>query len=337
MATKLSGPSLKELINLYVEEYSKERNFLPRTIRGKREFFSRFLNFLGDQDFNLKTSREYLCSYLVSIGWQAISRANAQKRIKAFITFLFKRKIIKENWGLELEPITVREKFRDLPSLADAVKIIITGTEPSAPGVKGDNSINRQRKVDVRAALLFMADTCFRVAELRSITVKNSFLEGEHPYIVFTQKFGNEVPYFIPIQHVQELKNRVSQDVIFKVTEETLNRSLKRGAIKLGLPKITCQDLRRIYPMNLDSNGASAFQIKDAMRHKDIKTTQKYIKYSPNQVRVINETFHDRNRSFLPVQKVVDFALENLKRIIGDRLRIEINQSNEEWSIKLSK
>lgn len=333
---KLQGPGLVGVINWYVEQYAKERGFLPKTVQGKKESLRMLLKFLVDKELNLDTAREYLGPYLISRKWCPQSRSSERRILKAFITVLFERQYISENWGLKLELIHVTQKIRTLPGLADAVEAIKVGTKPSPFYIKGDNSINRKIKEDTRAALLLIADTGLRVAEIKSITSKNVFLEDEHPYIIFTQKFGDQSAMDIPAQHIKAIRDRIKNKFIFPVTKALMNKSLKRGAIKLELPPITCHDLRRIYARNLDSNGATVFQIKDAMRHKDIDTTQAYIQYDRNQVRVINQTYHDRNRESLPIQKVIDFALEHLKRIIGTRLKkIEVTQKKNEWTIKL--
>jgi len=326
----LPNQGLKAYVSEYLSVVADEQNLSVRQRKNRTYAFNRIQAFLAERDFTFDTTREYL-NQLRTKGlngkpWQQNSINAEILLIRAFLTYLQKRKIIspEENWGQMIEKSKHHPKHRELPTFADAVKIIIAGTK--------EGNIYRD-------GLLFTLDTGVRYCELRSIRKNGVFLQASIPYVVVHAKMGDEHEIDIPYQHIDKIRERKDIDEIFPLRADTANDLLKEGARKLNLPKITLHDLRRIGADNLDDNGASTRSVQTFLRHKSITTTERYISSGLRKRHQIGMMYHDRNRSSLPLESILSM-IENMdKRIIGNNEKLVMNviEKNEKgMTIKFS-
>ena len=350
----------KEGLKAYVSEYvtiaADEAGLGVKSKRNRWYVFKRIEDFLGEMPFTYEGIRDYI-THLREHGidhkynkilkpWGNESIGKEITLIRAFLKYCVKHKYIstEEDFSERLTKPKVHEKVRELPSLADAVRIIIAGTEvhPNRPGLRGDNGINAQHKVDCREAMLFVIDTGVRYAEVRSITSNRVYLNSSVPYLTIDAKGGNEAKIPIPHQQIEVVNRRCRNNLaggrIFPITDKTCNISLKRGALLLGLPKITIHDLRRIPALNMSDNGANDYQIKDFLRHTSVLTTQRYVKHDLGRVSTISNKYQDRNRCGLPVDKALDFIESENKRLVGsdERFNMSIERENDEMVIRFT-
>lgn len=106
---------LRKAINNYVENYSIEANFSPRTVKNKRSFFNRFFNWLAGRPYTIQNVRAYIL-HLYEKGSLPNTILDEVRMLRALTNFLFNRKYIKENFASQITKPKVPEK--DFPDIS---------------------------------------------------------------------------------------------------------------------------------------------------------------------------------------------------------------------------
>jgi integrase len=268
----LQGQKLQQAFDDYINRYSVEKGLMPKSITNKRDILYKLIIFLDGKPFTLESCRAY-AHYLFDHGWnKPNSRLNIIKYLRAFVNFLYKYEYIEKNFAQELmKPKVPRREF-DYVDPETVEKIIIAGTEY---GVM-DNERNRKIKDEMRVGLRFVLRTGLRINEL--ITLKGSDLNlyDNPPTFWVISKGGNRELLPLPKDMLDELKGRINNNRLFRVTGVTCNDVLQRGAKKLGLSvKLTNHALRHIFASNLVKNRVPIQLVSRLMRHSSVEITDK--------------------------------------------------------------
>ena len=84
---------------------------------------------------------------------------------------------------------------------------------------------------------------------------------------------------------------------MFPITKSSVNRALKRGTKKAGLPEIRVHDLRHSHVSLLIHLGYSAVAIADRLGHESIHVTYRYAHLFPSvqddMAKKLNESLGD--------------------------------------------
>lgn len=312
---------LSDRVDRWITTRSVTKNLSPKTVRDYRNIMNRLLNYLDDKSISLETIEQYQFK-LATIGngkkkWKP-SAINAEiKVIKQFIHYLYKNEFIKKDFSKDIELLKENEVDFEVPEVKTLEKIIYAGTEPniSRKGVRGDNRLNVERKKNSRDALLFMLCTGWRLIEVKRLRKDDLYLNSDIPKVRVRQKGGNQKLVPVSTEAVKILRNRMSLDIVFPVTDSHLNHCLKRGCEKLGIKlqtPLTVHSLRRAFGTNLSNNGVNLFLVQKALRHKSIITTQRYIKPNDSQLSKVINGYHDLNREAIQYKDKEQFYLNSL-------------------------
>lgn len=215
----LDQQSLKRAINDYIVNYSAEANLAPSTVLNKKDTLKRLIAFLDGRPFNLNTCREYL-AYMYTHGWKTPnSRLDLVRVLRAFVNFLHKYNYIKENFAHKLiKPKVPKREFDYVePELVE--KNILAGTEYSP----FDNERNRKIKDEMRVGLRFLLRTGLRINELVTLKGNDLNLYDKPPTFWVISKGGNREILPIPIDMIEELKNRINNTRLFVHSNQFLS------------------------------------------------------------------------------------------------------------------
>lgn len=222
--------------------------------------------YLGVTELSLESSRAYM-AYLKEKGWQNSSIHADFRLIRAFITFLSENGHTKGNWGRQIKlPKLLRKEIEIVPPDV-ALNIIEAGTEPGP----GDNCLNRKRKEDARACLIFICKTGLRNAEACGLQTEDFNLETT-TYVV-RRKGGNKQRLPIPADIIDSLRERCSKPGrVFTVTKDHLEEIMRRGCTKLGITKkIRVHSLRHIFGTQMVKDKVPLSQARRLMGHADVR------------------------------------------------------------------
>lgn len=327
--SKLSQLILAE----YVEDYSFELGLKSKTIKNKREILTKFLNWLGRRSFSADSCREYL-RFLRRKGYQVSSIDLEIRTIKAVVRFLYKRGYLDKDFTGAIPSLRIPRKPLKLPTAEQAEKAIIVGTK-SGPG---DNSINRKRKKEYRAALRFILRTGLRNREVRDLRGEDINLDDES--FVVRSKSGNLDRLPLPRDMIKEVKSRVSNDRLFpKLRAERLNICLKRGCNKVRIKsKVTVHTLRHIFCTTLLKKQVPLQVVSRLMRHSSVAITDRvYSHYLIDDLSRALNSSHPLIRSGLNLNEVFD-ELQRVVRTTGiqtdNRFKVIFKQAKNKLIMK---
>lgn len=103
-----------------------------------------------------------------------------------------------------------------------------------------------------------------------------------------------------------------------------MGRNNERGWKALGRP-INVHDLRRIFARDMKKNGASIDDIRDAMGHKSIDTTMRYLEYDTSTQARTLKNYSSEARKFRTTEEkakeLVNHAWEVGRIVSGGNLK----------------
>lgn len=155
------------------------------------------------------------------------------------------------------------------------------------------------------AIIELLFSTGLRVSELCSLVVDTDMSTGEFSI----RGKGNKVRVvFITddaLQAVSEYKkavfsssNTLVSDKLFQVTPRTVERIIKKYAIRAGISKkVTPHVLRHSFATNLLQNGADIRSVQAMLGHANISTTQIYTHVTDSHLKQTHKEFHKKPTS----------------------------------------
>lgn len=328
----MQGKNLFKAVRQYVEIQSRELGLQSRTIRNRRQSLSQLLYFLKNQPLNLKTSKAYF-SRLATKGWQSSSINNEKRQVKAFINFLFKENFISENFSKDLTPLKVHRQ--QIPLIAPEIieKIIEAGCQPGS----GDNFRNRKIKRDMNSALKFMLRTGLRVSELCGLKGSDFRLDDETPNFTVTSKGGDREILPVPRDRIKDLRNRVKRERVFEVQADTLNKTLKRGAKKVGVTtRVHCHLLRHVYATSLLRQGVALQVTQRLLRHKNVEVTNRvYSHYLLEDLSLAQNSLKIIRDKLTPAEFFDSIVGVMEKLTKNEKYRLDVSRNSEEIILKI--
>jgi site-specific recombinase XerD len=333
----LQKNSLRQAIDDYIINYSAEAGLDPKTVRNKREILNRFFTFQKGKPYTIQAVRDFIV-YLSQNGWkQPNSIANLVRIFRAFTNFLHKRKYIQENFAQEIQKPKIPRKLFDYIAPETIEKIIVAGTQVKA----GDRSRSKRIKEETAIALHFLLRTGLRINELLELRGADLNLYDAPPTFFVNSKGGNRDLLPLPMDMFEEMKLRSTQDRVFKVTKETCNDVLQRGAKTLGIrAKITNHSLRHIFATNLVKNKVPIQYVSRLMRHSSVEITNKtYTHLDVNDLSIMLNSSQSVIRQGLNENQVFDMleqVVTSTKIKLDTRFNTEIVRDSNGIQIKVN-
>ncbi len=285
-STRLKDLTQIKKQDLY-DEFTVEK-LVDKSSGTKKDFASVILNgFLGSLYPNI--SWENILKYKASKEhiWSSTTKNRNYGLIKSFLKFLYEKGYIMKDLSKKIEIPKKVEKKQYFPTDEDMAKFFSTL-----------RSIFKNKNDLLRYLTLFKlyAKTAFRKTELISIDVEDINFAKEWIYLKKT-KNGDEV-YFLMDEELRNLLmnyieklnitegplmigkggKRIQASVIFKV----FGKIKEEGQ----LPKrFTIHGLRRYFADRARREGVDLYTLKELLRHKDIKTTLRYVDVTEKEKR----------------------------------------------------
>lgn len=287
----------KEELRAQIEKFKEHRQRRwksPKTFANNSYYFNLLLDFVDDS-----FDREAIIRFFNSLpdkGLSESTRRQAETAILAFADWLFYEDVIPKKWSVNVDRTYVHRKPRILPSQSEVLELIRKATEPG----KFDSRLSRFSKMEHRACLSFIVVACGgRNYETSHILRKDVSISGNQLTIVEGKNGPRNATFPAVPWLVEDLTRRVNgertadelktlsdrahykesdYERLFVVNEKKLEEHMRKVG-KLFGQEMNVHDLRRIFARDLKKNGASIDDIKDAMGHKSIETTMRYLEY----------------------------------------------------------
>lgn len=323
--------TLTDFVLEYIYLHSKTLGLSPNTIANKRGILVRFMTWLGSRELTLENTQNYF-NEMQARGVTANSRKTEIKNVRALLKYLYKKKYIPQDFGIDIIIPKVKNISEKLVSAEIAEQAIILGTEPSI----NDHAGHRQRKSIMRFALRFALRTGLRGIELKNLRGNDLVLDGDRPYFFVNSKGGNRDRQPAPLDMIDELRLRQQDDYVFpNLCAGTLNDLLKKGAEKMGFAKDIKFDvhmLRKIFGTDI-ARQLTMSQVSKLMRHSDISITQKfYLSYGLDELSDLMNSAHSLIRLGMPQEEVLENFVQKtaLPAFKNDTRFVVSHESNAE-------
>ncbi|HEX9608899.1 MAG TPA: site-specific tyrosine recombinase/integron integrase [Candidatus Paceibacterota bacterium] len=219
--------------------------------------------------------------------------------LRAFLKYLRKRDIVSlQPERIELAKVSQRDL--DLISSAELERLM---QSPKGTDVKCLRD---------RAMLELLFSTGLRVSELCALNSDLDFTKdelsvrgkGDKVRVVFLSPAAKEAlkTYLAARTDMDEalfvqLGKNASENGSFRLTPRSVERLVKRYAIKAGITrKVTPHIIRHSFATDLLSNGADLRSVQALLGHANIATTQVYTHVTDKHLREIHRAFHGKNR-----------------------------------------
>lgn len=267
---ELTTKQYKATIQKYLQVCAHKR-LDKNTITRKTELLTRLQVFLGERPFNPDTTNEFLQS-LIEVGDS--TREFYGRIIRGFVSYCFEEELFRRNWSKKIILPKLHRIVIEVVSEPTAWEIILLGTTPG----KYENTPSRNSKIETRLALQFMLLSGCRVDEVEQMKGSDLRLDADEPYIIIHSKGGDIERQPVPQSMIAVLRERQSNDRLFRFRKKTANKLLHRGSKILNITEIetTCHRLRDIFAVSRLRKGEPLQLVSRALRHKSIKTTDRY-------------------------------------------------------------
>ncbi len=281
----------KDLTQITKEELYGEFNtekLVDKSPCTKKDYNSVVLNgFLGSLHPNI--SRENIPRYRAGKEhiWSNATKCRNYGLINNFLRFLYEKRYTADDLSEIIEIPRRVEKKQYFPTDEDMAKFFSTL-----------RSIFKNKNDLLRYLTLFKlyAKTAFRKTELISIDVEDINFVKEWIYLKKT-KNKDEV-YFLMDQELKDLiktymdKLNIAEGPLLigkggrRIQKSVIHKVFKRITEEAQLPrKFTIHGLRRYFADRARREGIDVYILKELLRHKDIKTTLRYVDVTEKEKR----------------------------------------------------
>ena len=278
---------IEKLKTQFLEYLEIEKGRSLKTVENYDRYLRRFITFSkltkpGQIDDDI------VRSFRLTINREGLKK-NTQNyyliALRVFLKYLTKREVASlAPERIELARTGGREL--DLVSSAELTRLL--------DGPKGGELESLRDK----AILELFFSTGLRVSELASLPrdldlARDEFSirgKGEKVRIVFLSPTAKTA-----IKNYLAKREDAAEDRLFPLTSRSLERLVKKYAIKAGITrKVTPHTLRHAFATDLLQNGADIRSVQAMLGHSSISTTQIYTHLTDKQLREVHKKFHSR-------------------------------------------
>lgn len=268
-------------IQAFADYLKFEKGYSRHTLKNYLADLEHLKAFLGARDWASIDSRA-LRSYVASLfgGLQAASIARRLSSVRTFYRYLLRLGVIEAS---PAEGLTLPKLPKKLP------RFLVQ--EEAGQLMQSDN-------VRDRAVLELLYGTGIRVGELTGLKASNVNLDDG--WVKVRGKGNKErlVPMGAKAREALRdfLRERGAADgPLFGLTERTIQRIVKRSALRAGIFKRTTpHTLRHSYATHLLEAGADLRGIQELLGHGNLSTTQKYTQVSLQHLMEVYDKAHPK-------------------------------------------
>ncbi|KKQ83460.1 MAG: Tyrosine recombinase XerC [Parcubacteria group bacterium GW2011_GWB1_38_8] len=287
---------LDKLKREFLEYTEIEKGRSLNTVRNYDHYLSRFLEFSKAKKPSDITD-SYIREYRLWLNRQTVSSGDTLKKktqnyyliaLRAFLKYLAKRGL-KALSPEVIELARVGERSIDLITPQELTRLLDTPDRETLVGLRD------------KAILETLFSTGLRVSELcslpRDLDLKADEFsirgKGEKIRVVFLSNEAKEA-----INTYLDKRKDIDNDLMFPMTARSVQRLIKRYAIKAGIgKKVTPHLVRHMFATDLLGNGADLRSVQMLLGHSNISTTQIYTHVTDKQLKETHKKFHSRRKS----------------------------------------
>ncbi|MBI2023142.1 tyrosine-type recombinase/integrase [Candidatus Giovannonibacteria bacterium] len=307
--------SLEKLKREFLEYLEIEKGRSLKTIENYDRYLKRFFEFSkvsSPSQISEDLVREYrmfLNRTKSAQGGSVLSRQTQNFYIIAlrmFLKFLAKRDIDSlEAEKIELAKLPARDL--DLLDTADLERLLAAPLDSPTRTKPLKNSVTVLRD---KAILELFFSTGLRISELCSLNTDHVNLKrdefsvrgkgGKIRVVFLSESAKKAISNYLDKATGVEIRPRrtsLGLEKLFPVTPRSIQRMIKKYAIKAGISKkVTPHVLRHAFATDLLQNGADLRSVQAMLGHANISTTQIYTHFTDRQLGEVHKAFHGRKR-----------------------------------------
>lgn len=280
---------LEQLKREFLEYTEIEKGRSLNTVRNYDHYLSVFLGYS-----EVKTSKD-ITDTLIREYRLWLNRKDLKKKtqnyyliaLRAFLKYLAKRgfKVLSPE---VIELAKVGERSIDLITPEELTRLLNAPDISTSPGLRD------------KAILETLFSTGLRVSELCSLPrdlnlASDEFSvrgKGEKVRVVFLSLEAKSA-----IKKYLDKRKDIDDDRMFPMTTRSVERLVKRYAIKAGISKkVTPHVIRHMFATDLLSNGADLRSVQMLLGHANITTTQIYTHVTDKALKDTHKKFHSRRK-----------------------------------------
>ncbi|QQG42726.1 MAG: tyrosine-type recombinase/integrase [Candidatus Giovannonibacteria bacterium] len=279
----------------FLEYLEIEKGRVVKTVENYDRYLKRFL------DFAKISEPKNISEDLVRKYRLYLNRADLDKNtqnyyviaLRMFLKYLSKRNVD----SLDAEKVELAK----LPQR----ELDLLGSEDLERLLKAPDG-NSAKSLRDKAVLEMFFSTGLRISELANLKVEEvyphtkKFGVGEFSVrgkggkirVVFLSDRAKSA-----VLNYLEKRGGIDNDKLFPVTSRSIQRMIKKYAIKAGIvKKVTPHVLRHAFATDLLQNGADLRSVQAMLGHANISTTQIYTHFTDKQLKEVHRAFHGRRR-----------------------------------------
>lgn len=282
---------LDQLKKEFLEYLEIEKGRSVKTVENYDRYLKKFFGFAKisePKDISEDTVRKYRL-YLNRASLDKNTQNYYIIALRMFLKYLSKRNIGSlDAEKIELAKLPQREL--DLLGAEDLERLLKAPEGNSAKALRD------------KAILEMFFSTGLRISELCNLKIDDVNLKrdefsvrgkGGKIRVVFLSDRAKE-----SIKKYLEKRGNVDNDKLFPVTPRSIQRMIKKYAIKAGIAKkVTPHVLRHAFATDLLQNGADLRSVQAMLGHANISTTQIYTHFTDKQLKEVHRAFHGRRRT----------------------------------------
>lgn len=284
---------------IYMSEIKKASQ---NTISSYRNDLTKLMKHLEQQGVTdiEKIKETSINSYVLTLEREGKSPATVSRNIasiKAFMYFLIRKGILREDPSERIKPPKVEKKLPQTLSMEQINGLLEQPDKETKKGIRD------------KAMLELLYATGLRVSELISIqyddiNIKNKYIRCNNSYKERIIPFGNKAKqaleaYFQGVR--AELIGKLDSNTCFtNLSGEPMSRQgfwkiIKSYGKAAGIQdEITPQILRHSFAVHMMENGADIRSVQELLGYSDVTSTQIYLQAKKGKIRDVYENTHPR-------------------------------------------
>lgn len=144
----------------------------------------------------------------------------------------------------------------------------------------------------IATCLLLEANLGVRISDILKLRLSDIIKDGSNYRLnIIEKKTGKKRTFLVPLEIFQFLQvyclkhGILDTEIIFPIRERTVQKYLKTVVDYLGIENIGTHSFRKCFATDIyDSHGHDIELVRELLQHSSVKTTQRYIKRSPEKL-----------------------------------------------------
>ena len=281
---------IAQLKKEFLEYLEIEKGRAVKTVENYDRYLKRFFDFAkisSPKDITEDIVRKYRL-YLNRADLDKPTQNYYVIALRMFLKYLAKRNV--ESLDAEkIELAKLPQRELDLLSAEDLERLLKAPDGNSAKALRD------------RAILEMFFSTGLRISELCALKIDDINIKrgefsvrgkgGKIRVVFLSDRAKNAISNYL------EKRGGIDNDKLFPMTPRSIQRMIKKYAIKAGIAKkVTPHVLRHAFATDLLQNGADLRSVQVMLGHANISTTQIYTHFTDRQLKEVHKAFHGRRR-----------------------------------------